>query len=154
MKLLRFPKKVHEDGTRGNALVTAVIVVSIMSMFGSLITSRMILNANSSAKQLVGNRAYYLAESGIEWALKYMKNGSTANITLGPYSIGGGTVTVVFRQTTIDYSSALTNTDVYQITSTATIGGTTRVIEELRSRGGANDKHFYYYREVVDSEDF
>jgi len=143
----------REERTRGNALVAAVLVVSIISMFGAIMTGRMIVDANVSAQKLVATRAFYLADSGVQWARRYLANGNSAATTLGPLSIGGGTVTVVLTQTTIRYTYDLTSTDVYKIVSTATVGNTTRVVEELRRRGGGgSDKDFFMWRESVADE--
>lgn len=141
-----------EERSRGNTLVAAVLVVSVMSMFGGGMVARMIMDSNSSAQKVVSERAFYLADSGIQWARKYLANGNSAATTLGPLNIGSGTVTVVIQQTTIRYTYSLTSISVYKITSTATVGNTTRVVEEMRRRGGGTDKDFFLWREAVANE--
>jgi len=141
-----------DERERGNALVAAVLTVSIISMFGAIMMGRMIIDANASAQKLVGTRAFYLADSGIQLGRKYLANGSSAATTLGPLTIGSGTVTVAIAQTSIDYTSSLNNVDVYRITSTAVVGNTTRVVEELRRRGGGTDKDFFMWHETVADE--
>ncbi len=141
----------HSDSTHGNVLITVIIVVTIMTVFGGVMVSRMILDAHAAVRMLNATRAYDLADSGIEWGLRYLTI-STSNTTLGALSIGGGSVTVSVQQTTVYYTSSLTSTDVYQITSTATVANCTRQIEELRYRGGGSDKKFFLYHEVVADE--
>lgn len=139
------------DSTRGNIVVTVALVVSILTMFGALMASRMIIDANASSKRLVATRAFYLADGGIQWGRKRLTI-STSNTTLGPISIGGGTLTVQVQQATVRNTYSLTSVDVYRITSTATVGESTRQIEELRRRGGGSDKDFFYWRETVVDE--
>jgi len=145
-------KLFDDEHTKGNALVAAILVVSVITMFGAVMTGRMIVDANVSAQKVVGYRCFYLADSGIQLGRKYLANGSSAATTLGPFTIGAGSVTVRIEQTSVDHTSSLTNVDVYRITSTATLGNTTRQVEELRRRGGGTDKDFFMYHETVADE--
>jgi len=136
---------------KGNILLSAVIVMIILSMFGGIMVSRTIVDSSASAKKLIATRAFYLADAGIQWARKYLVT-NTAATTLGPINYGGGTLTVKIEQTSIYLTYNLNNISVYKFTSTAIVGNTTRVIEEMRYRGGGSDKDFILWREVVTNE--
>ncbi len=131
--------------------MTVVIVISILTMFEALMASRMIIDANATAKRLVTHRAFYLADGGIQWGRRRLSQ-STSNTTLGPISVGGGTLTVQNQQTTIRNTYSLTSVNVYKITSTAVVGEATRQVEEIRYRGGGTDKDFFHWRETVADE--
>ncbi len=136
--------------SEGNVLIMGVMVISILSMFGVSMTYRMIIDSDISARLVAGNRAFYLADSGIQWGRKYLVSNS-ANTTLGPFYIADGEVTVDIVQTTVRYPDPNTVVNIYRITSTATVGPTARIIEELRYRGGGTDKDFLLWREDVDT---
>jgi hypothetical protein len=128
-------------------LLTGVMMLSFLGLFGSVILSRMITDADASMRRVVTARAFYLADAGIQWGRKRLVTSSSAT-TLGPITVGSGTITVVISQTSIKLGNA--NTNVYRIESTGEVGESTRVIEELRYRGGGTDKDFLLWREVVD----
>ena len=136
--------------SEGNVLIMGVMVISILSMFGVAMTYRMIVDADISARLVAGNKAFYLADSGIQWGRKYLVSNSAAT-TLGPFYIGDGDVTVEIEQTTALYPDDATSVNIYRITSTAVVGPTTRIVEELRYRGGGTDKDFLLWREDVDT---
>jgi hypothetical protein len=139
------------DSAAGNILITAVLIISILSMFGAVMSARMISDADATARYVNGNKAFFLADAGVQWARRYLV-GSTANKTFGPATVGGGRVTVQIQQDNIYTSSGMADQDIYRITSTATVGNTTRQVEEFRYRGGANDKDFMLWRENTADE--
>ena len=140
------------DNARGNVMIMGVAVLSLLSMFGVVLTSRMVVDANTSGKRVNGSKAFYLSDAGIQWGRRYLKNGGTANTTLGPMALGGGTVTVTVRQESrywLDWHAAA-QTNVYEIISTASVGGTSRRTMEWRKRGaggGFANKQFMTWRE-------
>ena len=150
-----FKKLIGNDNTLGNVLIIGVMVMIILSLFGVTLVGRMIVDAHTSANRVVASKAFYLADGGIQWARRYLHNGNSAATTLGPISVGDGTVTVDIEQTRVRYPVVTffgNRPNVYRIVSTATVGGTTRQIEELRYRGGGNDKQFLLWREAVADE--
>ena len=152
-KMFRSNKKVianTSDGSQGNVLIMGVMVISILSMFGVSMTYRMIVDADISARLVSGNKALFLADSGIQWGRKYLVSNSAAT-TLGPFYIGDGEVNVEVELTTALYPDENTSENVYRITSTAIVEPTTRIIVELRYRGGGTDKDFLLWREDVDT---
>jgi Tfp pilus assembly protein PilX len=151
--LIKFFQQFFTDSSqssKGNVLIMGVMVISILSMFGVSMTYRMIVDADISARLVSGNKALYLADSGIQWGRKYLLNNSAAT-TLGPLSIGDGEVTVVITRTTALYPDENTSINIYRTTSTAVVEPTTRIIEELRYRGGGVDKDFLLWREDIDT---
>ena len=139
------------DSTAGNILITAVLIISILSMFGAVMSARMISDADATARYINANKAFYLADAGVQWARRYLVT-TTVNKTFGPATVGGGRVTVQITQDNVYTSSGLANQDIYRITSTATVGNTTRQVEEFRYRGGGTDKDFMFWRENVADE--
>jgi Tfp pilus assembly protein PilX len=150
-------KRRFSDSARGNVMIMGVAVISLLSMFGVVLTSRMVVDANTSGKRINGSQAFYLSDAGIQWGRKYLKNGGTANTTLGPLSLGTGTVTVTVRQEQdfwLDWHLAA-QTDVYEIISTAQVGNAQRQIMEIRKRGaggGYADKQYMAWREDANDD--
>ncbi len=145
MSKLRKFFKLKSD--RGMILLTGVMMLSFLGLFGSVILSRMITDADASMRRVVTARAFYLADAGIQWGRKHLVTSSTA-ITLGPTTVGSGTITVEISNTSIKFNGS--NVNVYRIESTGTVGESERVIEEFRRRGGGTDKDFLLWREMVD----
>jgi virulence-associated protein VagC len=58
---------------------------------------------------------------------------------------------VVITRTTALYPDENTSINIYRTTSTAVVEPTTRIIEELRYRGGGVDKDFLLWREDIDT---
>ncbi len=94
---------------------------------------------------------FYLADSGIQLGRRYLVFNSS-NADLGPFNVGEGQLSVRIRRTRVYYPNRWNRLNVYRITSTGTVGGTTRQVEELRYRGGGNDKDFLLWRENVADE--
>lgn len=136
---------------RGNVLLMVVMLMVVFSVFGAAIASRFLVDAHITAQEINSTRAFYLAESGIQWARRYLVNNSNST-TLGPVSLGGGTVRVQIIQTTLVWPRWGNNYSVYQIVSTGTVGNAKRTIEEFRARGGSHDKKLIFWREVVSSQ--
>jgi len=132
-------------------LITGVIMLSFLTLYGAVLMARMILDADSSARRLITTRSLYLAEGGIQWGRKYLTNNTSAT-TLGPINYAGGRLTVVIEQGSVRYPNYNTSTNVYRITATAEVGETRRVIEEVRYRGGGSNKQLMYWREAVDDQ--
>ncbi len=145
LSISKFAAKVKSE--RGVILLTGVMMLSFLGLFGSVILSRMITDSDASMRRVVTARAFYLADAGVQWGRKYLVSNSTA-ITLGPTTVGSGTIQVVISQTTIKVGNQ--NQNVYRIESTGTVGQSVRVIEEFRHRGGGTDKDFLLWREMVD----
>ena len=141
------------DSQAGSALIAGIATLTVLSIFGVVMSGRMIIDAKAASKRVVTTKAFYLADGGIQWGRRYLWNGNTDPDTLGPVSVGDGTVTVIITREKIYYSSMWSSTDVYRIISTATVGPATRSIVEMRYRGGGNNKNFLLWRERVADED-
>ena len=57
---------------QGFLLVTAVIIISIIGIFGAAIVYMFTGSANASFKQLTSKQSFYIAESGLEYGLRQM----------------------------------------------------------------------------------
>lgn len=146
------------SGTPGNVMVMGVMVISLLTMFGVVMTSRMVIDANITGKRINATRAFYMAESGVQWARRYLVlNTPGSSVSLGTMTLPGGSVSVQIQRTTIYYLGYL-NTDekmVYQIVATASSGEATRQIEEYRRRGTWTPvKKFEFWREAVVDENY
>jgi len=152
-------KRRFSDSARGNVMIMGVAVISLLSMFGVVLTSRMVVDANTSGKRINGSQAFYLADAGIQWGRRYLKNSGSpaADTTLNSMSLGAGTVTVTVQQEQdfwLDWHLAA-QINTYEILSTAQVGGTQRRIMELRKRGaggGYTDKQYLAWREDANDD--
>lgn len=148
---------------KGMTLVAGIMMLLYFTMFGAVMMSQMITDANNSTANVVATRTYYLADAGIQWGRKYIANvnitsndtNNVPNTTLGPYTFAGGSLTVTVTNATIAVGgwAGGNNVTTYRILSTATLGNTTRVIEEFRYKtnqwNNALNRRFVLYREVV-----
>lgn len=153
MILSRLLKEIfNNESQAGNALIAGIAVLTVLSIFGIVMSGRMIIDSKGTSKRVVTTKAFYLADGGIQLGRRYLWNGpaTPAETTLGPYSIGDGTITVDITHERIDYGGYL---DVFRIISTATVGPATRSIVEMRVRGGGNNKNFLLWRERVADEE-
>jgi len=161
--IIRLLKRVFKnERARGNVLVTGVIVMTLLSVLGVVLVSRMIIDSHASANRAIGTRAFYLADGGLQFARRRLMlfpiNMADWDTTL---SIGNGTIVVNVRQDQIRYPDYSTKPYVYRITSTATIGDATRQVEEIRVRRrfpweGPQiiNGEFLIWRETVINEEF
>lgn len=139
-------------GSRGNVLVMGVMIISLMTVLGMAMLSRMVTDSHVSANKAIAMQSFYLADGGIQLGRRWLVNNSSAT-TIGPLTIGNGTVRVTV-ETTTDRIGSSSSTDVYRITSTGTVGTTSRQIIELRKRGNPNNKSFLLWMEAVADQDF
>ncbi|NQU06516.1 MAG: hypothetical protein HQ568_10515 [Calditrichaeota bacterium] len=106
------------------------------------------MDSNISARAIHGNRAFYLANSGIQWGRAYLSYYDD-EVFLGPFEIGGGTIMVEISHLEIDYPNVFNRIDVYRIFSTALVGESERQVVEFRSREPGTDGDFLFWRETV-----
>lgn len=159
--IIRLLKRVFKnERARGNVLVTGVIVMTLLSVLGVVLVSRMIIDSHASANRAIGTRAFYLADGGLQFARRRLMlfpiNMADWDTTL---SIGNGTIDVSVRQDRIRYPTFWNRPYVYRITSTATIGDATRQVEEIRRRkrdaaDPTTNGEFLIWRETVINEEF
>ena len=128
-----------------------VAVISILSIFGVAMTHRMIVDSDVTARMVAGRRSFFLADAGIQWGRCYLVS-NNQEITLGPFFIAGGEVVVTIAHSTVNYPDDNTPVSVYRIISSAAVGPTMRIVEELRFRGGLTDKTFFLWREDTASD--
>ncbi len=157
MKPVWLKKILKHDNSYGNMLLVGVMVVTLLSMFGITLVSRMVTDAHAAGRKVTISRAFYLADAGIQYGRKYLAVTPSATVpvitTLGPVNLAGGSVTVVIRKTREYINSYWIKKNVYKITSTATVGPSTQEIVELRHRGGGGvDKEFRVWWQSVGDE--
>lgn len=104
------------NSERGQALVTLLIFMVVALIVTSAAIIIIFLNSLSSSKVIVGELAYYTAESGIENAiLRLLRNPSYAGETL---AVDQGTATIT-----------VTGTEPKTITSIGKLGNFTRTLQ-------------------------
>ncbi len=154
MKPVWLKKILKHDNSYGNMLLVGVMVVTLLSMFGITLVSRMVTDAHAAGRKVTISRAFYLADAGIQYGRRYLTFGNNPSATtIGPINLAGGTVTVNIERTEERIGSYWNNERVYKITSTATVGPSTQVIVELRHRGGGGvNKEFRVWWQSVGDE--
>ena len=153
MKPVWLKKILKHDNSHGNMLLVGVMVVTLLSMFGVTLVSRMVTDAHAAGRKVTISRAFYLADAGIQYGRRYLALGNTAATTLGPVNLAGGVFTVNIERTDERIGSYWNNEDVYKITSIAAVGPSTQEIVELRHRGGGGvDKEFRVWWQSVGDE--
>ncbi|MGE5197464.1 MAG: PilX N-terminal domain-containing pilus assembly protein, partial [Deltaproteobacteria bacterium] len=65
---------------RGVALVIGLMVILVLSILGSVIISRSISEARAARRYVESTQAFWLAEAGLNQALKNLRDGSSASI--------------------------------------------------------------------------
>lgn len=106
-------------------MVTAVFLVSVLSMLGAMILNLSNANQVGQTRDLVGTRAYYAARAGIEWgAYRALQAGSCAATSTLPALAGSaaGFVVTVACAASGPFDEAGNSVMVYRITATATVG--------------------------------
>lgn len=111
--------------SRGFALVSAVFLVVVLSLLGTLIVSLSTTQQIGAVRDLFGSQAYFAARTGIDWGVhRVLQGGACAASTTLPAlggSASGFTVTVACSGSTPQDEGGV-NVTVYQITSTASRG--------------------------------
>lgn len=133
MKIKRTIRKLQ----RGFSLVTAIFLLVVLSALGAMMLTFFSAQQQSSALDVMGVRAYQAARAGVEWgAFQIIQSGvaggafATACMpgpTTSPAPALGGTLSVFNVAVSCSAVSSVegtTSVAVYNITSTATYGGT------------------------------
>jgi MSHA biogenesis protein MshP len=117
---------------RGLGLATALFVITVMALLASLIFQLIRSNTQSTQEQIQLVRAFYAAESGVQFGLnKVFPPGPPAAVcAAGPTTynlavdgLNQCTAAVVCSSVTVD------SIDYYTITSTGTCGDVSRTIQ-------------------------
>lgn len=123
----------------GFSLVSAIFILVALTALGAAIVNVSTTQSITSAQDLQGSRAYHAARAGIEWGVYQVINpaGPIAPLPACPdnttFTIDGFTVAVTctrFPGTATDYNEVgtLRSIAVYELTSTASTGGTVGAI--------------------------
>lgn len=134
-----------QKSQKGISLVTTIIVVSLLTTFSVVTISLVISNNKISANHFESTQAFWLAESGLERGLYWLRNQDPPPTGIAPFTqydgvvAGNGTYTVV-----IDPDDQNDNTYLkrFLIRSTGTISTISRQLEVLVSMNTFN-KYIY-----------
>jgi MSHA biogenesis protein MshP len=119
---------------RGFSLISAIFLLVVIAALGAFAVTISTTQQQSAALDLLGARAYQAARAGIEWgAYQVLPNsaavggfaancraGATAQAVAMPGTLAGFAVNVACTSTAVSEAAATVN--VYQLTSTATLG--------------------------------
>jgi MSHA biogenesis protein MshP len=109
----------------GFALISAVFLVVVLALLGAMIVSLSTTQHVSSARDLLGSRAYFAARAGIEWgSYQVLQSGGCAASSTLPALTGSATGFTVIVDCTASgpFDEAGSSVRVYRITSTASTG--------------------------------
>jgi MSHA biogenesis protein MshP len=121
------PASIHlrRRGARGFAILSAVFLIVVLALLGSMIVNLSAAQHIESSRDLLGSRAYFAARAGIEWGIyQALRAGNCAAATTLPALAGsaqGFTVQVACASSG-PFDEGGVNVMVYKVTSTATIG--------------------------------
>ena len=82
-------------GQRGSLLITAVILIVIVSLLGAVIVSLFVANSRSGMDHMAASKALFLAESGLQRGTREWSLNPGTYAGEGPLTFGGGTFTVL-----------------------------------------------------------
>jgi len=103
---------------KGMSLIVAVFMIVVFSFIGITLVSILSTQSISSSEELLSTQALFLAESGVEIAIK-------DNLSIGDnYILGNGKITLKIE----DIGNITEDTHLYKVESTGYIGDIERKI--------------------------
>jgi hypothetical protein len=127
-------------GERGVSLITAIMLLLLLSVLGLAVVSLVMVESQISVNQLYSLQAFSLAEAGIERGIRAIRDDTIANQFTDPaaagycvtpsldgYSADGSNGSNYER--TLFYGTILTNTTAYSCTLYATAGANVQVYD-------------------------
>ncbi len=117
---------------KGVSLIMAIVAGMFLSILGYVTVSMVIMDARASGAALQSTQAFWLAESGIELAYRWLRfedpppGGIAPFVKYNARQEGAGSFTVTIDP---DDANAGTYLKKYKLTSVGDVGGITRTIE-------------------------
>jgi len=124
---------------RGFALVSAIFLLVVLALLGSMIVAVSTTQQVSQARDALGSRAYFAARAGLEWGVyKALRSASCASSSTLPALAGSaqGFTVQVACSASGPFDEGGATVMVYQVTSTAsrgTLGAIDRVERQLQA---------------------
>lgn len=115
----RHTDSVHQE--KGSTLVAAISLVTILTLAGFVLVSLTDNNARSLAVDVASARAFYAAQSGLEYGIRKSLTSGNWHWNASQQAIGSGSVTVVAEDSTLFPSLH----DTLQVRVIGTYGGAT-----------------------------
>ncbi len=106
---------------RGFVLVSAVFLLVILSSLGVFLLSVSNTQKLTSAQDMQGSRAYWMAIAGIQWVAGAINASITGACATNTLTLDGFSVTMTCKNNV--YTEGTTPVNVYWLTATASIGG-------------------------------
>jgi hypothetical protein len=132
--------KKFKIGEKGVSVIVLIVTILLLGNIGYIMSSLMVSSQESIPRTFASNRAFYLAQGGINYTGKYLMGVSDWNTLSGSFSrnLGTGNFTVAFSGTTAtDVTATITGNDGSAhrqiIASFHKTGG-----KAIRSLGGIN----------------
>ena len=115
MKTLRRPRIRARTRGRGFVLVTAIFLVVIMAALGGFMLNFSANTNIASAQDVQGTRVYWVARSGLQWAVSNILYAGNCNTP--PTSLEGFTLTIACTTDTHDENGTIRT--IWRISSKA-----------------------------------
>ena len=81
-------------GKKAVALIITILILIVLGTISIVILTRGVSESNFTRRFAVSTKAFWLAEAGVNWALKELGNNFNSSGTSSPVSLGGGTYSV------------------------------------------------------------
>ena len=104
---------------RGAALIAAIFVITALAALGALMTQLLVLGSEETIDEWYSAQALYAAESGVEWAIWDLTVNGGTGVTTNSTVVSGE----AWMSTTVNTLTINGTNNVYTITSTGTVGG-------------------------------
>jgi type II secretory pathway component PulK len=131
-------------GERGVSLITAIMLLLLLSVLGLAVVSLVMVESQISVNHLYGLQAFYLAEAGIERGVRAIRDDTIANQFTNPAAAGycvtpsldgyktdppSDDANGINYPRALFYGTTLTNTTAYSCTLYATAGANLQVYD-------------------------
>lgn len=106
---------------RGFAIISAIFLLVILSALGAFMLTLSNTQHLTSAQDIQGSRAYWVAKSGVQWAAASIHTAAACPASPTSLTLDGFSVTVTCAANT--YTEGTDSKIVYWVQSTAAAGG-------------------------------
>ena len=129
---------------KGFALVIAMVFMSLLFMGGSSYLYMTTSESKQTERQADSEKAFYLASSGIERACWRIKNSNILNFETFKLK-GANNAANYLEDRDINVTVASLGNNLYQITSTSTVGNSTKTLNSIIQKNSPSQVFNYGY---------
>lgn len=112
-------------GQKGFSLVTAIFLLVVVATLGTYMVSIGTTQRQTSTLSVLGSRAVYAADSGMEWAIQNVLSNDACFSSPTTFSLSGGAASgysISASCTVTSHSEGADTYNVFRLTSTASRG--------------------------------